>query len=261
MQAETWWFAGTSAVLLAAAAALLRSRTPEDLPELSQQAVALLRGGRRAALTVALVALHQRGAVAPGRRGTVQKDGAGRGGTRDPLQRAVLRALPWPVGVRMLASHALVQRAIDDVEDEPARLGLLRTRGRWRTARALLVAVPATMAAGLSTAPPPLWAPAQWGIAALPVLGAAGLWCVPRRTRSGRRLLASLRERHPLPASRHGCPPGQVQLAVALYGEPALMLFVPHFARDGGLLGAGSLDHGDSRDYAARELDGDWSGP
>ncbi|WP_351222438.1 hypothetical protein [Streptomyces sp. NPDC002133] len=67
---DMWWFIGACGVQLAAAAALLRSWEPPDRPDLTPQAVALLRGGRRAALTVALVALHQRGAVAAGRRGT-----------------------------------------------------------------------------------------------------------------------------------------------------------------------------------------------
>ncbi|MGW1881512.1 TIGR04222 domain-containing membrane protein [Streptomyces sp. NPDC001970] len=258
---DMWWFIGACGVLLAAAAALLWSWGPPDRPDLTPQAVALLRGGRPAALTVALVALHQRGAVAAGRRGTVQQTGPARG-VRDPLQLAAHRALLWPAGPRVLASRPPVRHALDAVRDEVWVEGLVRSNGRWRTARVLLAAVPLTVAAGLLMtrlgAPD---TPRELVVPVLVVLPAAALWCVPRRTRAGRQLLASLREDHPLPTSRHGCPPGQVRLAVALYGEPALMLFVPHFARDGGLLGRGGPGHGSSRDYAARALDGDWSGP
>ncbi|WP_327326824.1 hypothetical protein OG735_33205 [Streptomyces sp. NBC_01210] len=33
-------------------------------------------------------------------------------------------------------------------------------------------------------------------------------------------------------------------MPVALYGDPALLRYVPHFARNGGLLGRGSNDPG-----------------
>ncbi|HEY9368564.1 MAG TPA: hypothetical protein VIU94_09015, partial [Streptomyces sp.] len=59
-----------------------------------------------------------------------------------------------------------------------------------------------------------------------------------------RRTLAGERARHPLPAHRRALAldagsAERIQLYVALYGDPALKLFYPHFARDGGLLGAG----------------------
>ncbi|MFD7441204.1 TIGR04222 domain-containing membrane protein [Streptomyces sp. NPDC059909] len=261
MPTDMWWFIGACGVLLAAAAALLWMWGPPDRPELTPQAVAMLRGGRRAALTVALVALHQRGAVAAGRRGTIRQDGPAIG-VRDPLQLAAHRALHWPVGVRVLASRLAVRHALDGLRDDVWVEGLVRSNGRWRTARVLLAAVPVTLTAGLlMTGLGAPGAPLELVLAAVVVLPAAALWCVPHRTRAGRHLLASLRKSRPLPASRHGCPPEEVQLCVALYGDPALLLFVPHFARDGGLLGTGSAGHGHSRDYAARPLDGDWSGP
>lgn len=67
---------------------------------------------------------------------------------------------------------------------------------------------------------------------------------MPRRTRAGRRLLASLREQHPLKGVRRDRSEERVLISVALYGDLALRLYVPAFARDGGLLGRGGKDTG-----------------
>ncbi|MFE1248315.1 TIGR04222 domain-containing membrane protein [Streptomyces sp. NPDC058766] len=55
-------------------------------------------------------------------------------------------------------------------------------------------------------------------------------------TRAARRQVRRLRERHPLPASRHGLADEERLLAVALHGEPALRLLVPRFALRAGLV-------------------------
>ncbi|MEU2658600.1 TIGR04222 domain-containing membrane protein, partial [Streptomyces sp. NPDC007325] len=69
------------------------------------------------------------------------------------------------------------------------------------------------------------------------LLAALALLRLPPATRTARRLLAELRERHPLPEHRHEVTDGRlVLLYVALYGDPALALFLPRFSRDGGLL-------------------------
>ncbi|MYS11691.1 TIGR04222 domain-containing membrane protein, partial [Streptomyces sp. SID6041] len=69
------------------------------------------------------------------------------------------------------------------------------------------------------------------------LLAAAVLLRLPPVTRAARRLLTGLRERYPLPENRREVTDGGlVQLYVALYGDPALALFLPHFSRDGGLL-------------------------
>ncbi|MEU0405295.1 TIGR04222 domain-containing membrane protein, partial [Streptomyces sp. NPDC006197] len=87
MPTGTWWFIGAAWGELLLAAVLLRTRSRAsatgDVPP--PEALALLRGGRRAAVTVALVALHQRGAVAAGRKRTIRANG-GPGRTRDPVQ-------------------------------------------------------------------------------------------------------------------------------------------------------------------------------
>ncbi|MFJ3901700.1 TIGR04222 domain-containing membrane protein [Streptomyces sp. NPDC090025] len=244
MPTGMWWFLAASAAQLGCAAVLLRARSPER-PELAPQELALLRGGSRAAVVVALVALHQRGAVAAGRRGTIRANG-GAGRTRDPLQLGVHRSLQRALTLRLLAGRPKARQALDALRTELALTGLLRPPGRLRAARTLLACVPLTVGAGL------LATGASGGalaLAGVPVLAAAALLCVPPTTRAAHRLLTTLRARHPLPAHRHlVTDPRDVLLYIALYGDPALTLFVPHFSRDGGLLGR----HGSAEDgYAA----------
>lgn len=104
-------------------------------------AVALLRGGDRAAITVAVLALHLRGAVEAGRPGTLRRTGAG--GTepfRHPLEKAVRTGLYRPAGPRELPGRAVVRRALARMRAELAADGLLRVLppGRTRSARRLL---------------------------------------------------------------------------------------------------------------------------
>ncbi|WMX44317.1 TIGR04222 domain-containing membrane protein [Streptomyces roseicoloratus] len=233
MTTGMWWFLGVAVAQLVAAAVLLRVRS-QDRPELPPQALALLRGGPRAAVVVALVALHQRGAVAAGRRGTIRANG-GAGSTRDPLQLGVHRSLQRALTLRLLATRPKARQALDALRAELGRAGLLRPPGRLRTARALLVCVPPTVAAGLVATG--VSGPAL-ALGAVPVLAAGALLGVPPTTRAARRLLDALRARHPLPARRQEVTEArEVLLYVALYGDPALTLFLPHFSRDGGLLG------------------------
>ncbi|MFP1625018.1 TIGR04222 domain-containing membrane protein [Streptomyces sp. 5K101] len=240
MPLDMWWFTGAACVVLAAAAVLLRAGRPgpDATGAPGPQSVALLRGGRRAAVTVALVALQQRGVVTSGRKGTVRIDGWA-AAVRDPLQLAVHTSLRRPVGIRVLLTVPRVQRALDGLHDQCAAQGLLRPGRRWHAARALLCAVPLTILAGLVVTPD---SPAtQTAAAAVPVAGAVALWFVPRQTPAARHLLASLREAHPLPDRplRGGASVPRVQMSVALHGDTALMLHLPHFARDGGLLERG----------------------
>ncbi|MFB7590891.1 TIGR04222 domain-containing membrane protein [Streptomyces sp. NPDC056169] len=250
MSTAMWWFIGVACAELALAAALLRTRSQESGAwtagdEPPPQALALLRGGRRAAVTVALVALHQRGAVAAGRKRTIRANG-GPGRTRDPVQLGVHGALHRALALRALALRPEARRAVDALHGELGRAGLLRPPARLRAARVLLACVPLTVGAGLLVG----WArhgrdggPGGAGlivvvaVALLPVLLAAALLRLPPATRAARHLLAGLRERHPLPAHRREVTDGRlVQLYVALYGDPALALFLPRFSRDGGLL-------------------------
>ncbi|MFF8606099.1 TIGR04222 domain-containing membrane protein [Streptomyces sp. NPDC015346] len=248
MPTAMWWFIGASCAQMLGAVALLRTRGPEQ-GELAPQALALLRGGRLAAVTVALVALHQRGAVAAGRKGTIRANG-GPGRTRDPIQLGVHGSLQRALGVRALASRPEARRAVDELRAELDRAGLLRPLGRLRAARVLLLGAAATIPAGLMlTAHTGTEFALAAGVGAVPGIAALVLLRLPSTPRAARDLLAGLRERHPLPAHRREVTDGRlVQLYVALYGDPALALFLPRFSRDGGLLGQGGDDDG----YAGR---------
>ncbi|MEU0371150.1 TIGR04222 domain-containing membrane protein [Streptomyces sp. NPDC006283] len=249
MPVEMWWFIGAAGALLAAAALLLRPGPPSPHDTVDPQIVALLRGGHRAAVTVALVALQQRGVVTNGRKGTVRTDGWATA-IRDPLQLAVHVSLRRPLGLRPLVAVPRVRRALDALRVRSAEAGLLRPAGRWRAARLLLCAVPVTIVAGLLATP--ITAPntlAQLALCSVPVAAAAALWCVPRQTPAGRRLLVSLRGTHPLEARRTAGP--RVLLSVALHGDAALLLHLPHFARGGGLLTGGGRDTGFTENTAS----------
>ncbi|WP_306325703.1 TIGR04222 domain-containing membrane protein [Streptomyces venezuelae] len=242
MPTGMWWFIGAACGQLLLAAVLLRTRSkgsggpgPEEVPP--PQALALLRGGRRAAVTVALVALHQRGAVAAGRKHTIRANG-GPGRTRDPVQLGVHRALDRAFALRDLALRPEARRAVDALRRELRGAGLLRPPWRLWSARTLLGCVPLTVAAGAyATGVSGAGLAAVLAAGAVPTLGAAGLLRQPPATGAARRLLAATRERYPLPAHRREVTDGGlVQLYVALYGDPALALFLPRFSRDGGLL-------------------------
>ncbi|MFI6931101.1 TIGR04222 domain-containing membrane protein [Streptomyces sp. NPDC050287] len=92
--------------------------------------VALLRGGPRAAVTVAVLALYLRGAAEAGRPGTVRVSGepVGAGQALPPLAEAVLAELRQPVGVRELAGRPSVRRAVADMRRGLVAAGLLRSR-------------------------------------------------------------------------------------------------------------------------------------
>ncbi|NEY32657.1 TIGR04222 domain-containing membrane protein [Streptomyces sp. PRKS01-65] len=160
--------------------------------------IALLRGGPPAAVTVAVVALHLRGAVGAGPPGTVRRTGTHATDAErsprplPPLERAVLDCLAEP-----------------DEPDQPARLREIAAHPAVRLA-----------VAGLRTR-----------------LAAAGLLraVLPAPTRTARRLLRDLAERHPPPSTRDGLTEGGKLLAVALHGKAALRVLVPRFALRAGL--------------------------
>ncbi|WP_426367008.1 TIGR04222 domain-containing membrane protein [Streptomyces sp. E-08] len=253
MSTGMWWFIGAAWVELLLAALLLRScgtRSEETGAGATPppQALALLRGGRRAAVTVALVALHQRGAVAAGRKHTIRANG-GPGRTRDPVQLGVHGALHRALALRTLALRPEARRAVDALRGELRGAGLLRPLARWWAARVLLVCVPVTAVAGPFTTGVSGAGLARALAAGVPaVLVAVALLRLPDTTRAARRLLTGLRERYPLPSHRREVTDGRlVQLYVALYGDPALALFLPRFSRDGGLLDRPWEDEGAPR--------------
>ncbi|WP_234439219.1 MULTISPECIES: TIGR04222 domain-containing membrane protein [Streptomyces] len=260
MTTGMWWFIGAAWGELLLAAALLRTRSREsgaldgnEVPP--PQALALLRGGRRAAVTVALVALHQRGAVAAGRKHTIRANG-GPGRTSDPVQLGVHGALHRAFALRALASRPEARRGVDALRAELRGSGLLRPLARLWAARVLLGCVPLTVVAGAAAglvAPGPSGAHVAAAVAAgVPaVLAAVALLRLPPATRAAGRLLDGLRERYPLPALRSEVTDGRlVQLYVALYGDPALALFLPRFSREGGLLDRPAAEPPSGNPYA-----------
>ncbi|MFE0207730.1 TIGR04222 domain-containing membrane protein [Streptomyces sp. NPDC058985] len=91
--------------------------------------VALLRGGPRAAVTVAVVDLYLRGAVEPGPPGTVRALPTEPGTAATPLPplaEAVRRSLEEPLGVRRLTRHPDVRLAVALMRIPLAEDGLLR---------------------------------------------------------------------------------------------------------------------------------------
>lgn len=142
---------------------------------LEPQTVALLRGGSRAAVTVAVLALHLRGAVGAGRPGTMRASGASAGAGL-PLEKAVHASLYRPAGIRELLERPRVRRTLAELRTEAAAAGLLRRLPphRTRTARHALKELRAGLRlpaerAGLST-DDLLLAVALYGDAALTVL-------------------------------------------------------------------------------------------
>ncbi|MGV9453020.1 TIGR04222 domain-containing membrane protein [Streptomyces sp. NPDC003635] len=90
---------------------------------------ALLRGGPRAAVITAVVALHRRGVVEAGRPGTLRRsrtpeDGSG---PWHPLEKAVRVGLYRPAGLRELLTRYVVRHALKRLRRELTAAGLLRS--------------------------------------------------------------------------------------------------------------------------------------
>ncbi|WP_279327984.1 TIGR04222 domain-containing membrane protein [Streptomyces sp. OS603R] len=170
--------------------------------------LALLAGGPRAAVIVAVVALHLRGAVEPGARPTVVAVDTEAGRALPPLpapendvparlrvpylESAVYRRLHEPCHVRELLRDPDVRWAVDTL-----RTGLAET-----------------------------------GMVSPPALGT---------TRAAHRRLHVLRTACPVPVSPAGLSDEEKLLAVALHGQAALRVVVPRFALRAGLTERGRL--------------------
>ncbi|MFE2579925.1 TIGR04222 domain-containing membrane protein [Streptomyces sp. NPDC059378] len=107
---------------------------------LEPHAIALLRGGPRAAVTVAVLSLHLRGAVQAGRVGTMRTTGPAADRSLPPLTRAVHAALYRPAGMGQLMDRKAVRQALAGLRGDLRAAGLLRAfpPGRTHAARTLL---------------------------------------------------------------------------------------------------------------------------
>ncbi|MFE9440105.1 TIGR04222 domain-containing membrane protein [Streptomyces sp. NPDC006602] len=107
--------------------------------------VALLRGGPRAAVTVAVLALHLRGAADAGRPGTVRVSGepGGAGRALSALDQAVYVALRQPAGIRELSQRPAVRQEVAALRAGLVAAGLVRALPprRTRAARRVLDAL------------------------------------------------------------------------------------------------------------------------
>ncbi|MEU6087255.1 TIGR04222 domain-containing membrane protein [Streptomyces sp. NPDC047085] len=103
-------------------------------------ALALLRGGARAAVTVAVLGLHLRGAVEAGRTGTMRTSGPAPQGPLPPLAKAVHATLYRPAGLRQLLDRQAVRKALAGLRAELVAEGMLRRTlpGPTRAARQAL---------------------------------------------------------------------------------------------------------------------------
>ncbi|MET8957881.1 TIGR04222 domain-containing membrane protein [Streptomyces sp. NPDC004096] len=90
--------------------------------------IAFLRGGPRAAVTVAVLDLHLRGAVEAGRAGTMRtaRALAAAGRPVPVLTKAVHSALYRPAGLRQLMDRRGVREALTELRRELVAAGLLR---------------------------------------------------------------------------------------------------------------------------------------
>ncbi|MEU9353214.1 TIGR04222 domain-containing membrane protein [Streptomyces griseoloalbus] len=179
--------------------------------------IALLGGGPRAAVTVAVVALHLRGAVEAGAPGTIR--------AVDGDTARALPALP-PPGVPLDAPVAEAPGRAEPVDSE-------------RRARYLESAVYSCLVEPSELRELVLHPDVRWAVAEVRVgLAEAGMLRYPLLlgpTTAARRRLKGLRKAFPLPASRRDLPDRDKLLAVALHGEPALRVLVPRFALRAGL--------------------------
>ncbi|MFF2747518.1 TIGR04222 domain-containing membrane protein [Kitasatospora sp. NPDC058048] len=222
---------------------------------LAAAGVAAVRGGSKAALTVAVVELHLAGAVDVGRRGLLRRvvhSGPGRDATS--LHRAVWAALGRELSLADAAAAPAVRRAREQVRAELAGRGL--RCGRARLTAAALPALAAGGAAVAVAARGALWTGLPLAVLSLTVL------CAPARTPAGYRLLREMRRLHPLPAAAPAGP-GHTGLLVALHGRRALRVLVPEFAARAGMLGGRATresvarSEGDSHGSSAHSGSGD----
>lgn len=173
---------------VAAAAVLLPPVRPEPV-ELDPSEIGFLRGGTKGAVLTALAALHADGLVKAGAQGGVRRAAQATLRSDDPFQRAVYSALHSAIGPRELALRPAIRRARDAMARRLAGAGLMPGRARLVFGRTTLAAVPAVAVLQLATGG------TITGLV-VPVLIAAGLWPLSRRTLAGHRVSWQAHQEH-----------------------------------------------------------------
>ncbi|MFE7930547.1 TIGR04222 domain-containing membrane protein [Streptomyces sp. NPDC057456] len=198
--------------------------------------VALLRGGPRAAVTVAALALQLRGLVDAGRPGRIRATGAaGATGTAGAAGATGTAGAAGATGTAGAAEAAGATPAEEPGDSRPA----LDAQPALPALSALPEAVYAALQRLASIAELEARSDVREALSGLRVqLVAAGMLrsLPPRRTRTARRALRALRDGHPLPAGRKGLATDDILMTVALYGESALSVLAARFALRAGLI-------------------------
>lgn len=212
-----------------------------EIEEFTGSDIGFLRGGPWRATQAALAMLHRRGALALGATGTVHRLPASLAGC-DSLERALYASVREPLGPAQLMARPDPHSALGLVRLRLIRAGLVRPPWMRLTAVAVLIAVPAVLLALLvPTGTLPTWVALPASLVLLP----AGVALGTRRTFYAGRALRRLRTRHSglrRPTDAGGLSPGEVGMAVALFGNRTLAAIIPEAAA-AGLLRAGHRRH------------------
>lgn len=196
--------------------------------DLTAVGVAGVRGGSKAALTVAIVELHLAEAIEVGRSGRLRRvmhTSPGRDVT--VLNRAAWTVFGREMSLADAAVAPAVRRAREEVRAELAERGLRCGRVRLAVAGLLILATGSTAVSVAVQGSP--WAGLPLAVLSLAVL------CAPVRTLAGHRLLREMRRLHPLPGDTLAGPE-EIGLLTALHRRRALRLLAPEFAACAGLL-------------------------
>lgn len=207
--------------------------------DLTPTQIGWLRGGAWAATQTALAMLYQRGAVRVARVGTVERVVSSLADA-DPLERALYGVMYGAVGPRELMNKPRARSALSQCRRTVAAAGLVRPRWRRVLGPTVSIAVPAMLLGRVvAFRTVPAWA-AALVVVTLPCVG---IMLAFRRTIVGARTLRALRVRYAnlsrAGAKRSALTPEDVGLAVALFGNAALLAILPDVARDSGLLDGG----------------------
>lgn len=207
-----------------------RASAPGGIDALGYDGFAYLRGGPRAAVNSTLAVLHAKGFVDAWRTGMVVGKEDVPPTLQTPVEHAVWSSLYEGIRPLTLAMRPPMRRALNSSRSELIRVGVLRPRWLWTVQRLLGVALVTLAVAAVVDG----WG---WVGAAVAAVAGVAVWFTPRRTIAGQRALVAARQRYPMPASDGNAelPAATVGMAVALYGDTALLAIMRRFATEGGL--------------------------